>query len=154
MVMLITERERSKALKGQNMAKKNETATNTETAAPVAFKRLAPVTLPILKHPENTSIFVQVDSAIVTDPKTKGGVPMLDEEGNPATISTVRVVDMETGELMNYVVGAMLKSELQRYRGGNNAYVGLCFEIAKKAAAPGKRSKGYEIFEIENPNKV
>lgn len=132
---------------------KNKQTNNPETA-PSAFKRLAPVTLPCLKHAEGTSIFVTFDSAILTTPKMKKGMQVMDEEGNPASISTARVVDMRTGELATLVIGAMLKSELERYKGGNNAYVGLSFEIEKTAAKAGTRAKTYRVFEVENPNAV
>lgn len=136
------------------MAKKSETVVTEQTEIKhkgTPFARLAPVTLPILKHADNTAVYVRFDGEMRTEPKMKGGVPLNDEQGNPATITTARVVDLTTGELMNYVVGAALKSELQRYAKG---YVGVCFEIQKTPAAAGKRSKGYTIFEIADPSTV
>lgn len=133
------------------MAKKSETVA---TAASSGFKRIAAVTLPCLKHAEGTTIAVMFDAPMMTTPKMKKGVAVLDEDGNPASITTARVVDLTTGELGTLVVGAMLKSEIERYKGGGNAYVGLCFEIEKSAAKAGTRAKTYRVFEIENPTAI
>ena len=129
-------------------------AKATESNKPVAFKRMAPVTLPTLKQEDGKSIFVRFDSRMLTKPKTKGGVPLNDESGNPATITTATVVDISTGEMATIVIGAMLKSVLNDYKGGGEAYVGRCFEITKDKAKPGKRSKEYAVYEIEDPSKV
>ena len=39
------------------------------------------------------------------------------------------------------VVGHSLIQALKDFKGGNEAYVGTCFEIEKRPAQPGKRNK-------------
>lgn len=105
-----------------------------------------PVTIPTFKVPENEPKYFRIDSPIDTKKKTKRGQTELDEDGNERTIATVRVVDLETGELGQIVAGAVLVSSLSAYKGGD--YVGRSFRFVKRPAKEGSRAKLWEVREI------
>lgn len=144
---------------------KTKTSTKTEHEASDAindpakiktgrFQRLGAVKVPQLKTLDDVPVFITITDAIKTEPKlnlnSKTG---MQEE---TEIHIVRCVDLEadTGELRELVVGAALKSELEKYKGGNKAYVGLSFEITKHPPKEGRRAKQYSVFEIQGTPKA
>jgi hypothetical protein len=95
----------------------------------------------------NEPIFVKIVQAIekrlkMEDEKQADGTVKPVEK----TIEIARVVNLETGELVEIVVGTVLLSELD---GGypDASYVDKCFRI-KKSDVAGKRYKTYELDEI------
>ena len=118
-------------------------------AQPARFKRIGAVTVPTLKMEEGKPVYVKITGAIQTKPKMDKGGIKLDENGNPASISLVPVINLDTGEIMTLVAGKGLEQNLKEYQGGGERYVGLCFEITKHPSAAGKRWKPYSIFEID-----
>lgn len=115
------------------------------------FKRIASVTLPTLKVEEGKPVFVMITDAIVSK-QTVGK----DDEGKPVLkmIDVMPIVNLETGELMTMVPGKALGQNLKDYKGGNGAYIGLCFELTKHPKPEGKRWKPWSIFEIQKPEGV
>lgn len=125
-------------------AKPQTSITNPGTP----FRRLAPVKVPTLQLLDDDPVYVKITGPIKDTDKNE-----LDEKGNPTTktIRLIPVVDLQTGELSEIVAGTALVQNLRDYKGGNFAYVGLCFEIIKHKRAEGKKWKAYSIFEIEAP---
>ena len=134
------------------MAKDKKT-TETASAAPIqrkgenpAFKRVGAVTLPTLKTVDGVPAYIMVTGEIV-EKMTQGKND--DGEIVAKKIRIMPVVNLETGELMTIVPGKALEQNLKDYKGGNKAYIGLCFEVTKYAKAEGKTWKAWSIHEIE-----
>jgi len=105
------------------------------------FKRKGAVTLPLLKQQANETIFVTLTSPIFTGKK-------VDEQKEPAQL--VHVIDLSTGQEMEYIVPTVLEGTLkEKYL--DNEYVGMSFEITKFPKKSGKNYHTFEIFEID-PN--
>jgi hypothetical protein len=122
-------------------------STIPKTPTGQLFKRRAAVNLPVLKLDVDKPVFVHVTGEIVckkTEQKADDGSVSLKD------IFLVPVVNMETGELMQFVAGSNVLSTLREYKGGNNNYVGLAFEITKLPKAPGKKWHPYSVFEVES----
>ncbi len=108
-------------------------------------KIIRQVTVPLLKFAVDVPLFIRSEGKIYKGKEikgTKGGVKM-----EPADL--MRVVNLETGEIAEVIVGALFKDTLtEEYP--DHAYVGKCFSIVQKKIE-GKRYKGYVISEIEAP---
>lgn len=103
------------------------------------------VRTPTLKVVDGQSVVVKILQPI----ETKNTMSK-DDKGNPIAkeIDVLRVCHLRTGEVMELVAGVALKSALLEYKGGNNAYVGLCYRLKKLPPLAGKRHKQWEIQEI------
>lgn len=114
------------------------------------YKRLAVVSGSQIKTHDNVPVYVKIVAPIERQPRlNKDKSPKLDDDGNPSFINVVKVVDLETGEVGSMVAGNVLADRLTTYQGGNERYVGLCFEITKLPKMDGKKWKDYRIHEIE-----
>lgn len=111
------------------------------------FARVGAVSTAQLKLVDDVPVYVKITNPIDTQAKKKGGVMEKDENGDPRTIDILRVVNLETGEVQTMVSGKALSQRLKEYKGGNDQYVGLCFEITKKDN--GRRWKEYLVYEID-----
>ena len=107
------------------------------------------VTVPQLKLVDDRAEFVCFDSPMVAQEKRNKAGVSVDEDGNPLSITTAKVVNLRTGEVQSIVCGAALAQNLKDAY-PNNGYVGKCFRIVK-ASVPGKRWKSYDIREIKDP---
>jgi len=130
---------------------------NVAQGAGTKFARVGFVSLNTLKLADNGSVFVRCLEPMaikLTTQKEKQkdaqGVEREVEVEKELTI--IRVQDLQDKTPKQMVLGVVLGKELSAYKGGNQAYVGLCFEITKRPAAEGKRAKRYEIFEIADPD--
>lgn len=133
-------------------SKANQPTVTAEAVIPVTpegspFKRKVAVMMPTLKIKEGETVYVQITQPIITK---QTAVKDDDGEMKLKDISVMNVCNLETGELMQMVPGKALEQNLKDYKGGNQAYVGLSFEITKHKAAEGKRWKPYTLFEIES----
>lgn len=139
------------------MAKSKKTETTEAVPARVVqganpnFRRIGNVQTPTLKLVEGVAGYILVTGAMEEKPK---GEVQKDGSIVMKTITTMPVVNLETGEVMTVVCGTALAQNLRDYKGGNLQYVGLCFEVTKHPAAPGKKWKPWSIFEIEKPANV
>lgn len=124
---------------------KQEALPIPQTPANAKYKRTGAVSVPSLKVAENVPVFVHVNGAIFEKQS-----PIKGDDGVMVmkTLEIMTVTNLETGEIMSMVCGKALSQNLKDYKGGNQAYVGLDFEITKHSAAAGKRWKPYSIFEI------
>lgn len=135
------------------MAKaRNDSQTETEVkhaGTPFAYTVLKKVRVPTLKLDDEGEVFVRILEAITTKQspvKGEDGVMRLKD------IDIIRVENLATKEVCDMVGGAALVSTLKDYEGGNGAYIGKCFRIAKHRPAAGKRFKNYEVDEISVPD--
>lgn len=128
------------------MAKK-ETTTATATAAPAApfVPKIAKVvTLPLSKFKVDVPKYVQFEGAIFTGKpvKAKDG----EAEEKPADLANV--IDLETGEPCQIIVGSVLRGILEdNYP--DAGYIGHRFQIIQHAQREGKRYKTYTVNELE-----
>lgn len=133
------------------MAKNDKKGSKAETAAvDVArkggkFARTKAVTLPVFKLADDVPVYLTATGEMYEGKEQKpakaGEKPM-----EPATI--LPVVNVETGEVGQIIVGAVLEGILnETYPDG--AYVGKSFEIVKHAKKEGKRYNTYSVFEID-----
>jgi hypothetical protein len=139
--------------KSKTNMKANEDAG--EVATPVAgvvpqggkFARKSAVTLPTFKMLEGGSYYFQFMNPIRTETSQQK-----DENGKMVDkpIDIAQVVNVETGELGQIVVGSVLKSNLEKAY-PNGAYVGKAFEIVKQKGKEGKRYRTYTVYEIDAP---
>lgn len=115
------------------------------------FRRTAALSLPTIKLAEGVPAYIRVTGKIIAKEKHGKNGRELDREGNPSFISVMNVQNLETQELGQLVVGAILVKLLNEHAGGNEKYVGKCFEIIKGKAPEGK-AKPYSVFEIADPD--
>lgn len=127
------------------MAKKDNAAAASNTAGEgLKFKVIKRVVVPVLKLIAGTPRFFQIAEPIQTREKEEKN-----DKGEvvKGTIDICRVTDLETGEMGEFVVGNVLRDDLNDAY-PNAGYVGKSFRFLKKDV-PGKRYKTYEIDEIE-----
>ena len=138
--------------KSKNQTETNDSAPVVVPATPQGslFKRKSAVMVPTLKLVEDKPVYVQITQPIQVKQSLVKGDDGVDRMKD---ISIASIVNLETGELMSFVVGKALEQNLKDYQGGNNKYVGLSFEITKHSSAPGKRWKAYSLFEIDPDEK-
>ena len=135
------------------MASKNKSKSATDTFIKGGeYKRLCAVTVPTLKTLEDVPIHVKITRPVEIKPKLdKNGAQSVDDDGRALSIDILHCVNLDTGEMVQVVAGKGLTMNLREYDGGNDAYVGRCFEITKHASPAGKRWKPYSVYEIEAP---
>ena len=125
-------------------APKNSPATSQRADSPYAIKRN--VTMPTLKLALETAVYVKITGPMFQgrpQPAKPGEEPQ-----KPATV--VPIVNVETGEAMQLVLGAALASTLaESYP--EDSYVEKGFRIVKHDKRPGKRYFTYSVDEIELP---
>jgi len=109
------------------------------------FQRTRTLTLPTLRLVDEVAVNVTATGLMHTSTATqkpgKDGKVM-----EPATV--LPVTDLETGEVTQIILGAVLKGILEETY-PKDSYVGLSFEITKHAKATGKRYNTYSVFEID-----
>lgn len=115
-------------------------------------KRKRLLTRSVLKMTEEITRYVKIEMAMfigkTIKEKVKEGTDKKQKE--PATL--INVIDLVSGEPMVIVANTVLKSVLnEEYP--DNAYVGKCFAITKKAKAVGKDYNPFNIEEIDDPNE-
>lgn len=126
------------------MAEKNAPAFK-----PVIVKR---VTMPTLKLVPGTPVYVKITDPIFLGKERKDAKAEKDQK--PPKI--LNVINLETGEAMQLVGGAVVVSEItDSYP--DNGYVNKCFMIVKGKKKEGGGGRGYftyEIAEIEEPKEA
>jgi len=121
------------------------------------FARVGFVSLNTLKLPDNGSVFIRCLEAMAVKPtiqkeKQKDAQGVEREVEVERELTLIKVQDLQDKTPKQMVLGVVLAKELAAYKGGNLAYVGMCFEVTKRPAAEGKRAKRYEVFEIADPD--
>lgn len=103
------------------------------------------VTLPFTLLQDKQSIRVKFDGAIhagKVDPNKKG------KDGKPMEpMQLAPITNLETGEQSMLICAAVVQSNMAEKFPGD-AYVGKAFEITCTGKVPGKRYKGYTIYEL------
>lgn len=137
------------------MAKKHTSTKNGEAHAPAVtggtveaggktYKKRA-VTLPFTLLQDKQSIRCQFDGAIhagKVDPNKKG------KDGKPMDpMQLAPITNLDTGEQTILICAAVVQSNMAEKFPGDS-YVGKAFEITCTGKVPGKRYKGYTIYEL------
>lgn len=110
------------------------------------------VNVPTLKHETNETVVIKPIAAIIetTSMQDKeviiGGVKQIAQE--EVTINVVRIIEMGSGQTMEYVCNAITADSL-RTTYPNDSYVGKVFGIKKLGVVAGKRYKEVQILELE-----
>lgn len=126
-------------------------AESQKAFKPVIIKR---VTMPTLKLMPDVPAYVKILEPIfkAKEQKLKEGEKEKDRKKPPMLFN---VINLETGEAMQLVAGAVVQSEItESYP--KDAYVDKCFMIVKgkkKDLTGGRGYFTYEIAEIEEPKK-
>ncbi len=123
-------------------------------ATPKKFepKIIKRITMPTLKLVPDTPVYVKIMEKIFEGkaPKLKDGEKPSDQKKAPMLFN---VTNLETGEAMQLVAGAVVQSEIvDTYP--KDGYVNKCFMITKgkkKDLSGGRGYFTYEIAEIEEP---
>ncbi len=143
---------KAKSVEQRPLDKVSESMSKTLVQQGGKFKRIGVVSGSQLKTKDGVPVYVKIIQAIDVQAKLDAeGKQKTDDRGNPATVSILKCVDLETGEVATMVAGKALCDRLKTYQGGNDRYVGLCFEITKLPQEAGKRWKDYRCHEIEAP---
>jgi hypothetical protein len=134
----------------RNQMAKNQNRTAEQTAAQDAkpvnttaggfkFKKLAAVTLPVVKFAPDVPKYIRIEGAIYTGKK-------VEEKKDAARIC--HIVDHETGEEGLMIVGKVLEGTLvEKYP--DDSYVGKSFEIINHGIRGDKKYNTYSITEVE-----
>lgn len=111
-------------------------------AVPAGFKVVKQVTRPLLKHPDNSTVYVRILSAIYQGKEIKGS------KMAPAEIVDVNDLTRPGSNVeFQYIVSAVLKGVLtEEYP--NNSYVGKSFAIVAYPKEDGKRYRNFGIAEL------
>lgn len=121
-----------------------DTASGTVTIGGKTYQVKGHAVLPVFQVKVDTPQVFMFDAEMVTKPKVNKQGPVLDDQGNPATITIAKVVRVETGEVGQIVCGAILARALKEYPGG---YVGKTFALTKHDAPSGK-AKPWTVTEV------
>jgi hypothetical protein len=139
------------------MAKAKSKGTKEKESAPVAssagrkFKVTRNVTLAVLSCKIEEPVYVKITTEMRIGREMKAGVG--EAKKAPATLCTV--VDLESGEVRELIVAAVVKSVFEEnYPDG--AYVGKSFCLVKHAKKEGKNYFNFSVDEIdpEQPNET
>lgn len=124
-------------------------ADSKKAFKPVIVKR---VTMPTLKLMPDVPAYVKITDPIfqAKEQKLKAGEKEKDRKKAPMLFN---IINLETGEAMQLVAGAVVQSEItENYP--KDSYVDRCFMIVKgkkKDLTGGRGYFTYEISEIEEP---
>lgn len=127
---------------------------STETTEPVEiqrnskFKTKKKLILPLLKLQIGKAVYVKITDPIFTGKEITPAKGNKDTKEKPADLANV--VDLETGEEMQIIVNAVVKSVLEESY-PDAGYVGKAFEIIKGEPPAGKRYNTFSVNEIELP---
>lgn len=111
-------------------------------ALPNGFVLAKQVTRPLLKHPDNTTVYVRILSEVYQGKEIKGS--------QMAPAEMVNVHNLESGGTMEYqyIVSAVTKGILTE-EFPDKSYVGKCFAIHALPKEKGKRYRTFSIIEIK-----
>lgn len=129
----------------------NENAKGVMVAG-TEYKVIENVTVPILKHDSNEVVAVKIVQPI--EEQDQFDTKIDDETGEVLSqkfkgkINVGRVIELGSGQLMQYVFNAISASEIKSAY-PEHSYVGKSFAIKKLGVVAGKRYKEVQIIEIE-----
>jgi hypothetical protein len=127
-------------------------ATEDQELDDSCFRIKGHIRLPTLKVPVGKPIFFRVMEEPVTKPKLdRDGDQKTDDEGNPATITTMHIVELKSREHFSIVCNVALVQAFKELQGGT---VGRCFRVLKHEKPDGKRWMPIDIAEIEDPDTI
>lgn len=115
------------------------------------FTRKKSISLPILKFETGSTLFVKIlEIKTKPDIEKKTGKPKIDPQtGEIKNISVAKVIELESMEEYELVLGAVLVSQLEEnYE--KEAINGKSFEITKIDKKPGKGYYTFQIYELDS----
>lgn len=119
------------------------TTAEKETKPAFEYKSVRKITLPLLKKEDGVAIFVAIMGPIFKGKEVKG----TGDAAKMAPADLANILNLETGEEMQMICNAVLKSTLEEEYPGEG-YVGKQFRILQ-SKVEGKRYKNYTVEEIE-----
>lgn len=122
-----------------------DTSAGTMVLDGITYQVKGFATLPTFKIEQDKPTLIQPDAEMVIKPKVNKEGPVLDEDGNPSTITILKVVKPATGEVGQIVCGVVLARALKEYPGG---YVGKSFVVTKLAAAGTGKARPWLVVEV------
>lgn len=122
-----------------------DTASGTMVLDGVTYKVKGFATLQTFKIAQDEPTMIQPDGEMVVKPKVNKEGPVMDEDGNPSTITIMKVVKPLTGEVGQIVCGVVLARALKEYPGG---YVGKQFVVTKHAASAMGKARPWSVVEV------
>lgn len=128
------------------------TVANPSPSAPLPFKIIKQVSVNLLKIRAGMTVFVKITGPMHVAKRLKKETAE-DKAKEPPTL--LPVINLETGEVQEIIVGSVLKDLLDdEYPAAK--YVGRGFQIAVKEqkdakAGGGRRYNTYDVAEIELP---
>ena len=122
-----------------------DTSSGTMVLDGVEYKVKGFATLQTFKIEQDVPTLIQPDGELVIKPKVNKEGPVIDEDGNPATITLLKVAKPTTGEVGQIVCGVVLARALKEYPGG---YVGKTFIVTKHAAAGTGKARPWSVVEV------
>lgn len=134
----------AKAKKATKGAADPKNAAPVTTGADRKFKTLRNITLPVLTAKIEVPLYVRVTSEmrIGKEMKVKEG----EAKKAPATLCSV--VNLETGEVAELIVAAVVKSVFDEHYPGHT-YVGKSFCLVKHEKKAGKNYFNFSVDEID-----
>ena len=122
-----------------------DTSSGTLVLEGVTYKVKGFATLQTFKIVQDEPTMIQPDGEMVVKPKVNKEGPVLDDAGNPAYITILKVVKPLTGEVGQIVCGVVLARALKEYPGG---YVGKQFVVTKHAAGAMGKARPWSVVEV------
>lgn len=124
-------------------AQKETKIDETVKFDPSKYKRVKAITLPLLKQKDDVTCYIKIISEISVgkEVKQKKGETVM----APAQI--MRVINLETGEEMEMIANAVLKSTFEENY-PDKKYVNKCFAVTRHSKAQGKNYNTYSVEEI------
>ena len=122
-----------------------DTASGTMVLDGVTYKVKGFATLQTFKIAQDEPTMIQPDGEMAVKPKVNKDGPVLDDAGNPASITVMKVVKPLTGEVGQIVCGVVLARALKEYPGG---YVGKQIVVTKPAAAGMGKARPWSVVEV------
>jgi uncharacterized protein YqfA (UPF0365 family) len=149
------------AVEGSNETALVPAADNTPKVATVSVggvevKVKSMVTVPTLKHETGQVAVFMVKSPLQYKKSMKATKVVVNGEKVDAeeeiTIVVARVIELSTGQYMDYVFNTIAESRLQSVY-PNNSYVNIPLAVKKGGVREGKRYKDVDIAELEMTSK-
>jgi hypothetical protein len=112
-------------------------------------KTVKVLTRPLLKFAADVPHHVLIQGAMYVGKEMKAAAG--EKKKEPATLCDA--IDLETGEMVQMIVNAVVKSVLSEEYAGN-AYVGKAFTITKRQRVQGKSYDPFNVTEIEVPAEL
>jgi len=115
------------------------------------FERTQAITLKTFSFKKRTKAYIKCMSTIYKGKELEEKDPDTGEMKKKPAANLMKIIDLESGELVEMIVPTLLLSTFCEKLDG--VYEGKCYEIVVSAQpAEGKRYKTVEVYEIADPD--